>query len=126
MKTVEIYWNDLTKEKQQEINRVIGDDHNYDTFPIATIEFEDDNDIEITEGYSVKNLKDEKDFDDIEIDLDIDIKSNKINFDYHTSLLSVNISGDNTSGIEEKMALSELPSAVLNYITNYLDNRKSK
>ena len=37
MKTVEICWNDLTKEKQEEIIRVIGDDNNYDTFPVAII-----------------------------------------------------------------------------------------
>ena len=42
MKTVEIYWNDLTTEKQQEILEALdGDDGNYDVFPIATLEFED-------------------------------------------------------------------------------------
>ena len=42
MKTVEIYWNDLTPEKQQEILEARdGEDGNYDVFPIVTLEFED-------------------------------------------------------------------------------------
>ena len=42
MKTVEIYWNDLTTEKQQEILEALdGEDGNYDVFPIVTLEFED-------------------------------------------------------------------------------------
>lgn len=42
MKTIEIYWNDLTPEKQQEIFEALdGEDGNYDVFPIATLEFED-------------------------------------------------------------------------------------
>ena len=42
MKTVEIYWNDLTPEKQQEIFKALGgEDGNYDVFPIVTLEFED-------------------------------------------------------------------------------------
>lgn len=42
MKTVEIYWNDLTSEKQQELFEALGgEDGNYDVFPIATLEFED-------------------------------------------------------------------------------------
>ena len=42
MKTVEIYWNDLTPEKQQEILEALGgEDGNYDMFPIVTLEFED-------------------------------------------------------------------------------------
>ena len=42
MKTVEIYWNDLTPEKQQEIFEALGgEDGNYDVFPIVTLEFED-------------------------------------------------------------------------------------
>lgn len=35
---IEIYFNDLTKEKQKEIIEVLGDNGNYDIFPIATIE----------------------------------------------------------------------------------------
>ena len=42
MKTVEIYWNDLTPEKQQEILEALGGENgNYDVFPIVTLEFED-------------------------------------------------------------------------------------
>ena len=42
MKTVEIYWNDLTSEKQQELFEALGgEDGNYDVFPIVTLEFED-------------------------------------------------------------------------------------
>ena len=42
MKTVEIYWNDLTSEKQQEIFEALGGENgNYDVFPIVTLEFED-------------------------------------------------------------------------------------
>ena len=42
MKTVEIYWNDLIPEKQQEILEALdGEDGNYDVFPIVTLEFED-------------------------------------------------------------------------------------
>lgn len=40
--SIEIYWDDLTKEKQNEILEVLnGDNGNYDVFPIATIEFEE-------------------------------------------------------------------------------------
>lgn len=42
MKTIEIYWNDLTVAKQQEIVEVLGDNGNYDVFPIATIEAEEE------------------------------------------------------------------------------------
>ena len=38
MNTIEIYWNDLTREKQEEILRILGDNGNYDVFPICTIE----------------------------------------------------------------------------------------
>lgn len=34
---VEIYWKDLTPEKQQEILGVFGDNCNYDIFPIIQI-----------------------------------------------------------------------------------------
>lgn len=43
MKIVEIYWNDLIPEKQQEILEVLdGEDGNFDVFPIVTLEFEDE------------------------------------------------------------------------------------
>ena len=42
MATIEIYWNDLIPEKQQEILEAFGDEiGNYDVFPIVTLEFED-------------------------------------------------------------------------------------
>lgn len=34
---IEIYFNDLTKEKQTEIIAALGENGNYDIFPIATI-----------------------------------------------------------------------------------------
>ncbi len=42
MPTIEIYWDDLTEEKQKEILSKLGDNGNYDVFPIATIEYEQD------------------------------------------------------------------------------------
>ena len=43
MKIIEIYWNDLTPEKQQEIFEALGGENgNYDVFPIVTLEFEDE------------------------------------------------------------------------------------
>ena len=40
LKIINIYWNDLTKEKQKEIVDIIGDDGNYDIYPIAIVEIE--------------------------------------------------------------------------------------
>lgn len=40
MKTVEIYWKDLTKAKQREILELLGDNGNYDIFSIAVIDYE--------------------------------------------------------------------------------------
>ena len=40
MKTVEIYWKDLTEVKQREILELLGDNGNYDIFPIAVIDYE--------------------------------------------------------------------------------------
>lgn len=37
-KIIEIYWDDLTESKQKEILDALGDNGNYDVFPIATIE----------------------------------------------------------------------------------------
>lgn len=42
MPTIEIYLDDLTEEKQKEILDKLGDNGNYDIFPIATIEYEQD------------------------------------------------------------------------------------
>ena len=47
-KPIEIYWDDLTESKQREILDALGDNGNYDVFPIATIEPEQDE--ELTEG----------------------------------------------------------------------------
>ena len=40
--TIEIYWNDLTKEKQQELLNLLGDNRNWDVVPIAEIEIEEE------------------------------------------------------------------------------------
>lgn len=42
MTTIEIYWDDLTNKKQQEILDVVGDNCNWDVFPITTIDIEED------------------------------------------------------------------------------------
>lgn len=39
-KVIEIYWDDLTVEKQREILDAFGDNCNYDVFPIAEIPVE--------------------------------------------------------------------------------------
>lgn len=38
--TIEIYWQDLTKAKQQEILQELGDNGNWDVFPICTIDIQ--------------------------------------------------------------------------------------
>ena len=38
---IEIYWDDLNAEKQQELMNALGDNGNYDIYPIATIEIEE-------------------------------------------------------------------------------------
>ncbi len=43
MNTVELYWNDLTEEAQKRILAVLGDNGNYDVFPIVTIYAPSDN-----------------------------------------------------------------------------------
>lgn len=40
---IEIYLSDLTKEKQKDVLVALGDNGNYDVFPIATIEEPDTN-----------------------------------------------------------------------------------
>ena len=42
MKTIEIFWNDLTEAKQKELLALLGDNRNWDVFPMATIDLEDD------------------------------------------------------------------------------------
>ncbi len=39
---IEIYWNDLTPEKQAELLDLFGDNNNWDVFPICTIEIEEE------------------------------------------------------------------------------------
>jgi len=36
-KCVEIYWDDLTESKKQEIFEMLGDNGNYGAFPIAAV-----------------------------------------------------------------------------------------
>lgn len=46
MITIEFYWDSLTKEKQNEIREALGmepdDNGNWDVFPMATLEIEED------------------------------------------------------------------------------------
>lgn len=42
---IEIYWNDLTEEAKRNILEALGEDeesHNWDVFPIATIDIDDE------------------------------------------------------------------------------------
>lgn len=41
-KVIEIYLDDLSESKKEEVLNELGDDGNYDVFPIATIEVEPD------------------------------------------------------------------------------------
>jgi hypothetical protein len=41
MPVVEIYWKDLTPQKQKEILDIFGDNGNFDIYPICTIEDEE-------------------------------------------------------------------------------------
>lgn len=41
MPTIEIYFDDLTEEKQKEILDTLGDNGNYDLFPLASLEYEE-------------------------------------------------------------------------------------
>ena len=38
---IEIYWNDLTPEKQAELLNLFGDNNNWDVFPICAFEIEE-------------------------------------------------------------------------------------
>ena len=43
MATIEIYWDDLTPSKQQELFEVLNcENGNFDVFPIVTLEIEDE------------------------------------------------------------------------------------
>lgn len=39
---IEIYWDDLIPAKQAELLALLGDNGNYDVFPLCTIELEGD------------------------------------------------------------------------------------
>lgn len=41
MPTIEIYFDDLTEEKQKEILGALGDNGNYDLFPLASLGYEE-------------------------------------------------------------------------------------
>ena len=53
MKTFEIYFNDLTEMAQKELESIVGTEHNYDVFQIATVDFETDD--ECPEGGDIEN-----------------------------------------------------------------------
>ena len=39
---IEIFWDDLNQEAQDTIEELLGDNGNYDAFPIATIRIQED------------------------------------------------------------------------------------
>ncbi len=41
---IEIYWSDLTEEKQRELLNLLGNNQNWDVFPLAEIEIGDEED----------------------------------------------------------------------------------
>ena len=54
MIAIEIYWQDLTEEKQNEIIERLGidpDDHNWDIFPMTTIDINEDSGGNEESGY---------------------------------------------------------------------------
>ena len=40
LKTIEFYWGDLSEKKQKEIMETVGDNCNWDVYPIATLDIE--------------------------------------------------------------------------------------
>lgn len=46
MNCIEIFWNDLTAQKQNEILEALGENGNYDVIPIATIYIPEEEDID--------------------------------------------------------------------------------
>lgn len=42
MKQIEIYWNDLTDKKKQEIIKEFGDNNNWDVYPMCIIDIEEE------------------------------------------------------------------------------------
>ena len=57
MKSIEIYWSDLTETKQQEILELFGDNGNYDVFPLAVIEYEETENSEINSSGAINKEK---------------------------------------------------------------------
>lgn len=46
MNCIEIFWDDLTAQKQNEILEALGENGNYDVIPIATIYIPEEEDID--------------------------------------------------------------------------------
>ena len=46
MNCIEIFWDDLTVQKQNEILEALGENGNYDVIPIATIYIPEEEDID--------------------------------------------------------------------------------
>lgn len=46
MDCIEIFWDDLTTQKQNEILEALGENGNYDVIPIATIYIPEEEDID--------------------------------------------------------------------------------
>lgn len=46
MDCIEIFWNDLTAQKQNEILEALGENGNYDVIPIATIYIPKEEDVD--------------------------------------------------------------------------------
>lgn len=41
-KVVHLFWDDLSESAKKELLKLLGDNGNYDVFPIAQLEFEED------------------------------------------------------------------------------------
>ena len=51
--TVRIYWDDLSKEMQQKLLRVFGDNGNWDCIPVTTFEIHNDPEYSICPGKDI-------------------------------------------------------------------------
>jgi hypothetical protein len=111
MKTVEICWNDLTKEKQEEIIRVIGGNNNYDTSPVAILTVKETKDkiIDLTEACK-KAAK-----------ADTSITIEIFNDDDDDTSICVYIKSDNCTGSKYRLSPTcTLADAINEYLTvNY-------
>ncbi len=43
-RVVQLFWDDLSASAKEELLKLLGDNGNYDVFPIAQLEFEEDED----------------------------------------------------------------------------------